>query len=377
MRDIKVLRSNLDEIDSEIVSLIEKRYNISKEVAEYKIANSKDVYDKSRENEVILSRKNRLINHDYDSFLADLYEKIMEQSREIQIHYISENKEQKHIKKETLKPYPKVAYSGIKGSYAYEGIRKIFKNDFLGVSASSFEDCFIKLKEDKCDYILVPIENSSTGSINDIYDLLFKYNFKICGEVSVKIDHVLVAKNGTEIKNIKRIYSHIQGLKQCEKYLNTFENIEKIPTYNTAAGAKFISESDDYSIAAIASREAANIYGLDILQENISTSKNNYTRFILISKNYIEIEKADKISLAFNLSNSKGSLFKVLSVFAKDDLNLVKIESRPCEDKNWEYLFFLDFILNENTHIEELLGKIKPLTKEMKYLGKYRSYSEK
>lgn len=376
MRDLKVLRNDLDEIDSEIVSLIEKRYNISKEVAEYKIANSKNVYDKSRENEVILSRKNRLLNHDYDSFLVELYEKIMEQSREIQIHYISENKEHKQLKKEILKPFPKVAYSGIKGSYAYEGIRKIFNNDFFGVSASSFEDCFIKLKENKCDYVLVPIENSSTGSINDIYDLLFKYNFIICGEVKVKIDHVLVGKKGTNTENIKRIYSHIQGLKQCEKYLNTFENIEKIPTYNTAAGAKFVSESDDYSIAAIASREASEIYNLDILQENISTRQNNYTRFVLISKDYIEVENADKISLAFNLSNSKGSLFKVLSVFAKENLNLVKIESRPCEDKNWEYLFFLDFILNEDTHIERLLEKIKPMTKEMKYLGKYRSYSE-
>ena len=376
MKDIKILRKDLDEIDKQIVSLMEKRYNISSEVAEYKIANSKKVYDKKREDEVILSRKNSLNNHKYDDFIAELYEKIMEQSREIQLDMVNKNQKDEVIKEDFVF-HPKIAYCGVKGSYAYQGIGMLFKDEFDEVSTSSFEDAFLKIKENKSDYALIPIENSSTGSINDVYDLLFKYNFKICGEVKVKIDHALIGKKGTDIKNLRKIYSHIQGLNQCEDFLNSLNYTEKIPFYNTAGAAKYVSESDDYTIAAVASKKTADIYGLEILKEDISTRKNNYTRFVLIAKNHIKIENADKISMAFTLSHTKGSLFKVLSVFAKENLNLVKIESRPCEDKNWEYLFFLDFIINEDTDIRNLLEKIRPMTKEMEYLGNYRSYFEK
>ena len=373
MRDIKILREEIDRIDSEIVSLIEERYNISKEVAEFKRKNNIEVLDAAREDAVIFSRKEKLNNHEYDEYISALYKKIMEQSRDIQLSKISESS----IKKTDLvqfKKCPKVCYCGVKGSYAAQGVEIFFDGDYEEISTDSFEEAFRLVENNDCDYAVIPIENSSTGSINDVYDLLFKYNFKICGEVNVRIDHVLVGKKGTELGKIKKIYSHIQGLNQCEEFLSTFKEAEKIPFYNTAGAAKFVSESDDLTIAAIASKKTADIYGLEILKEDISIRKNNFTRFVVISKNGVEIKDADKISMAFTLHHSKGSLYKVLSVFAKENLNLVKIESRPCEDKNWEYLFFLDFILDKEISIESLLEKIKPMTKEMEYLGNYRSY---
>ncbi len=375
MRDINILREDIDRIDSEIVSLIEERYNISKEVAEYKIKNNKEIFDKTREDAVIISRKEKLKNHEYDNYISALYEKIMEQSRDIQFSIMYENSDRR-TDIHNFKKYPKVAYCGVKGSYAAQGVELFFDGDCEEISTDSFEEAFKMIEQDICDYAVIPIENSSTGSINDVYDLLFKYNFKICGEVKVKIDHALVGKKGTDINKIKKIYSHIQGLNQCEEFLSNFKNAEKIPFYNTAGAAKFVSEGDDLTIAAVASKKTADIYGLEILKEDISKRKNNFTRFVVISKNCVKIDNADKISMAFTLHHSKGSLFNVLSVFAKENLNLVKIESRPCEDKNWEYLFFLDFILDKETCIENLLSKIKPMTKEMEYLGNYRSYLE-
>ena len=266
----------------------------------------------------------------------------------------------------------KVAFQGVRGAYSEEAVNKLMKNKVEYAPMHSFDDVFRSVENGEVDNGVIPIENSLTGSIHRNYDLLLKHNLWITGEVKVRIMHNLIVNQGVKFKDVKRIYSHPQGLSQCEKYLSKFPHIEMISAYDTAGSAKMIKEDGMMDAAAIASRQAAFYYEMVILEEGIEDDQENYTRFFLLTNKEEVKEDANKTSLVYALDNLPGVLFKSLSVFALRDINLLKIESRPVHGKPWEYFFYTDFEENlRNERCINAINHLKEITTYLKILGCY------
>lgn len=272
-----------------------------------------------------------------------------------------------------------IAYQGAPGAYSYIATKHLYPTDQL-VGFSSFEDVYEALKDERANYAVLPIENSLIGSIYENYDLLFEYDYKIRGEVIVKIDHNLLALPGSDIKKITKVYSHQKALDQCRAFFKARPWMEAIVYEDTAAAAKMVSEKKDPTIAAIASKTAGTMYGLEVLQSRIQSNQHNYTRFVVIGKEN-GIENADKTSLVFSAAHTPGSLIKCLRPFEQDHLNLTKLESRPLmapkgplRGSPWKYVFYLDF---EHAPGKEMVEKeieaIRPYTTLLRNLGNYQA----
>ncbi|MEG2597825.1 MAG: prephenate dehydratase [Oscillospiraceae bacterium] len=270
-----------------------------------------------------------------------------------------------------------IVYCGVAGSYAEEAAMCYFGDTAQFQTAASFTDAFEMLKMEKADFAVLPIENSSTGAIAAVYDLMGRYGFFIVGEYFIKINHCLMAKSGCTMDTITQVFSHEQGLSQSASFLAKHPNWRVTPVYNTAAAAKMVSEGIDAHQAAIASKRAAEIYHLNILAEKTNFKDENQTRFIVISPKVHHGAENNKVSLAFTLPNSSGSLYRVLKIFARENLNLLKIESRPVPDKNWEYLFFLDFTAETiDARLQKILEEISQSVQTLKVLGYYKNAIE-
>ncbi|WP_147565208.1 prephenate dehydratase [Clostridium tyrobutyricum] len=268
----------------------------------------------------------------------------------------------------------KVGFYGVEASFSHEALLKYFGNDTDALSCAEFKDVFDSLSDGHIKYGVVPIENSSTGGILDVYDLMRDYGFYIVGEKCIKINHNLLGIKGSKIDDIDEVYSHSQAFLQCKKFLVEHDNWELTPYFSTARSAKFISEIRLKNKACIASEKAAELYGLDILKQNINYNKNNYTRFIVIGKEEINCEDKDKISIVFTLDHRVGTLFNILRYFKENNLNLIKIESRPIIDEPWQYFFYLDFngnIMKKDTRIA--MEGIKNNCKYFRILGNYKA----
>ena len=271
-----------------------------------------------------------------------------------------------------MKNLKKVAYQGIPGAFSDIAIKKYFKDKVKACPRFSFEEIFKSVKNKECDFGMVPIENSTSGSIYQNYDFLKKYDVAIVGEIYLKISHNLLVtpliktkSQNKRLKMINEVYSHPQALLQCQKFFKNHPWIKAIPAEDTAGSAKDLSRSKKRNVAAIASSEAAKIYKLEVLKKGIETNKNNFTRFVIIRKKQ-NIAKANKISLIFSVVHKPGSLYKSLEPFAKRKINLTKIESRPIMGKPWEYLFYLDFEMTSGE--QGCLQAIKELKKNCLYL---------
>ncbi len=246
-----------------------------------------------------------------------------------------------------------VGFQGVKGSFSEEALIQHFGYGVDMVNVEEFEDIFIELKNNNIDYGVLPIENSSTGGISEVYDLLNKYEFYIVGEEYVKVNHHLMAIDGSSIEDIKEVYSHSQAFSQCSEFLNGHTNWKLIPYHNTAKSAEHVKKSNKKYMAAIGSIRASKLYGLKILKYNINTNNYNSTRFVIISKHMRQDKDCNKISAVLSLEHRAGSLYNALRAFAKNDINLLKIESRPIKDRPWQYIFYIDFegnLSNENAH---------------------------
>lgn len=264
----------------------------------------------------------------------------------------------------------KVAFQGERGAFGEDAAISFFQNAEL-LPYRHLEDVFCAVLKGEADFGVVASENSLAGSINETYDLLLKYEVNIYGEISLKISHCLMALPGERLESIKTIYSHPQALAQCEDFLRKI-NAEVIPTYNTAGSAKKIKEEGLRGCAAIASRRAAHIYGLEILAEGIESSKNNYTRFFIISQLKAAPAAKNKTSLVFSTKNVPGALYACLGVFAMRNINLTKLESRPSKQKPWEYVFYVDFEGHVQDPIcREALVELEQKTNFLKVLGSY------
>jgi prephenate dehydratase len=264
----------------------------------------------------------------------------------------------------------KVAFQGERGAFSEDAVITFF-GDVELFPSRYIGDVFEAVLRDAVDFGVVPVENSQAGSINDTYDLLLSYPLNIVGEIHLRISHCLMALPGESLDGIKMIYSHPQALAQCEEFLRKLK-AEIVPTYDTAGSAKRIKESGLKGCAAVASRRAAQIYGLEILAEKIETNVNNYTRFFVISKKKAEPTLKSKTSLVFGTKNIPGALYACLGAFATRDINLTKLESRPSRDKPWEYIFYVDFEGHIDDQVcQEALAELKEKTNFIKILGSY------
>jgi len=275
----------------------------------------------------------------------------------------------------------KVAFQGEQGAYSEIAALKYFNDRVINkarssvhlVACYSFQDVFQKIQNGECEYGIIPIENSSYGSVFDTYDLLQQYHFKIIGELNLQITHHLLGLKKIPFNKIKKIYSHPQALGQCSKFIKTLKNIKIIPTYDTAGSAKILIDNKEEDVAIIASRESARIYNLKILKSAIQNNKENYTRFLIINKKQTKTKfDKPKSSISFELKSMPGALFKALSVFALRDIDLVKIESRPIPHKPFEYLFYADLMGNlKDDKIKKALSHLSELAISIKDFGTY------
>lgn len=269
---------------------------------------------------------------------------------------------------------PRVVYQGEPGAYSEMAARDFFGNDVNTKGLYQFEDNFIALKEGKADYAVLPIENSSTGAIRQVYDLLIKYECYMVGETTVSIEHNLLGLPEASIEDIDTVYSHEQGLFQCEYFLNQYPSWNRIPSADTAGSAKMVAEIGDIHKAAICSSRAAEIYNLKILKASIQTNKLNTTRFVVVAPKMELREGRDKICISFTIRHKSGSLHEVLSIFANHDLNLVRIESRPIPEKNWQYMFFIELTGNlTDPGMEDIMESVRQITSDFRVFGNFVS----
>ena len=267
----------------------------------------------------------------------------------------------------------KIGYQGVKGSFSEEAMISFFGENNKSLNYEKFEDVFISLKNDEIDYGILPFENSCTGAITAVYDLISKYGFYIVGEECIKINQNLVGVKDATVDDIKEVYSHPQGFEQSKNFLRNHEDFKLIYFYNTAISAKHVSKLNDKSKAAIASSRAAKIYNLDILAKNIHDNNNNHTKFVIISKNLQSSKESNKITVSFSLENRAGSLYNLLGHFVKNNINMIKIESRPSNGELWEYVLYVDLEGNINDEkVKNAINLIKEETRYFKLLGCYK-----
>ena len=374
--DLLELREKLDGIDEQIVKLYEERMEVCSQVADYKIETGKKVLDKSREEEKL--RKVRSLTHnDFNAHgVQELFEQIMSMSRKLQYNKLAQTGAYGKlpfiaVDKLDLQGV-RVVFQGAEGAYSQMAMLKYFGEDVNCFHVDTFRDAMCAIEEGSADYAVLPIENSTAGIVNEIYDLLVEFENYIVGEQIIKIEHCLMGLPGTSFEQIKTVYSHPQSLMQSARYLNAHDNWRQISMQNNAFAARKVSEDKDMSQAAIASEQAAKIYGLDILDRGVNQSGSNSTRFIIVTNQKVFLNDARKVSLCLELPHESGSLYHMLSHFIYNNLNMTKIESRPIEERNWEYRFFIDFEGNlADGAVKNALRGLREEARSMKILGNY------
>ncbi len=374
--DLLELRGKLDGIDEQIVKLYEERMEICSQVADYKIKTGKKVLDREREEEKL--RKVCALTHNELNAhgVQELFEQIMSSSRKLQYSKLAKQGTGGKLpfigvdKLDTESA--RVVFQGAEGAYSQMAMLQYFGSDVNSFHVDTFRDAMGAIEEGSADYAVLPIENSTAGIVNEIYDLLVEYENYIVGEQIIKIEHCLMGLPGTDMTQIKTVYSHPQSLMQSARYLNAHDNWRQISMQNNAFAARKVSEDKDFSQAAIASEQAAKIYGLDILERGVNQSETNSTRLIIVTNQKIFLKDAGKVSLCLEVAHESGSLYHMLSHIIYNNLNMTKIESRPIEGRNWEYRFFIDFEGNlADTAVKNALRGLREEARMMKILGNY------
>ena len=375
--DITQLRKQIDNIDNEIVRLFCQRMDVAAQIADYKKENNMPIFVPAREREK-LSDVAEKAGSEMANYTRVLYSMIFELSRSYQSkRNVSTSALHESIVQaieNTPKLFPQapmVACQGVEGAYAQIACEKIFKSPFI-MYFKNFDGVFNAIDQGLCKYGILPIENSTAGSVKKVYDLMIHHNFSIVRTFRLKVDHNLLSLPGTEIKNIKEIYSHEQAINQCSEFLKPFSGVKVIPVENTAVAAKMVAESGRLDVAALSSRNCAELYGLVNLAANVQDKGNNQTRFICISKNMEIYPGADKTSIMMILSHKPGSLYKVLARLYTLGINVIKLESRPIPERDFEFMFYFD--LETSIYSEEfiqLMCELDELCEEFKYLGSF------
>lgn len=374
--DLSALREQIDEIDGRIVELYESRMEAARQVAEYKIENGKQVFDKAREEEK-LSRVKALTHNEFNSHgVGELFEQIMSMSRKLQYQILADHGRTGRLPFLSVDNLDtagaRVVFQGAEGAYSQAAMMRYFGECVDSFHVDSFREAMAAIEEGSADFAVLPIENSTAGSVSEIYDLLVEFENYIVGEQIIKIEHCLMAPPGSSLEQIRTVYSHPQSLMQSARYLKNHSSWEQVSLPNNAFAARKVSEEGDPSQAAIAGEHAAGIYGLEILQRSVNQSENNSTRFIIVANQKIYKKDARKVSICFEVPHKSGSLYHMLSHFIYNNLNMNKIESRPIEDRSWEYRFFIDFDGNlSDSAVKNALRGLREEARNMKILGNY------
>ena len=384
MDELQDLRRDIDAIDRELVELFRRRMDVTARVGAYKRSRGVPVLDQERERQV-LQNKGELAGEALRPAVITLYQTIMALSRRQQRDLMGQGADnpgvlrwrEAQLNARSPVAAPRVVYQGEPGAYSEQAALDLFGPGADTAGLEQFEDCFLALREGRADYAVLPIENSSTGAIRQIYDLLTQYECYVVGETAVKVEHCLMALPGATLGSITHVYSHEQGLFQCERYLNAHPGWKQVPQADTAGSAKMVADSGDLTRAAICSARAAQLYGLNILARGINHNTHNTTRFVVVSPKLELRPGADKISTLFVLPHQVGSLHEVLTVFAVHGLNMVKLESRPLPGQSWQYMFFLEFTgAPGDPAVDDALHELAQTTGEFRVLGWFPSNLE-
>ena len=376
--ELKDLRNEIDEIDDQLVKLFAQRMDVSARIAGYKKEKSLPIFVPAREREKLADVAEKA-GPEMANYTRVLYSMLFELSRSHQSKLsgkaspLYDTITQAIENTPNLFPQaPMVACQGVEGAYSQIATEKIFKNPFI-MYFKNFDGVFTAIEKGLCQYGILPLENSTAGSVKKVYDLMIKHNFSIVRTFRLKIDHNLLAKPGVKLSDIKEIYSHEQAINQCSEYLHELTGINIIPVANTAIAAEMVSKSDRKDVAAISSRNCMELYGLNCLAGSIQDKGNNYTRFICISKKLEIYPGSDKTSIMMVLPHRPGSLYKLLARLYTLGINVTKLESRPIPDREFEFMFYFD--LETSIYSEEfvqLMCELEDLAEEFKYLGSYR-----
>ena len=370
-------RAELDKIDSRLLKLFAERMDIAGDIARWKQEKNMPVLDLRREKEKLRNLEAQS-PEELKEYTASLFSLIMELSRSRQNRILHpstpETKAIEKALKETPQLFPEtavVACQGVEGSYSAIACEKLFIRPGI-FYFSSFDAVFSAIEKGLCRYGVIPVENSTAGTVNAVYDLMRKHDFRIVRSVRVKVDHNLLVRPGTKLAEIREIYSHPQAIAQCSAFLQSLPNVKVIPCENTAVAAKKTAESNDPGIAALSSRACSKLYGLEILKSDVQDTGNNSTRFICISKNLEIYPGANRTSLMMVLPHEPGSLYRLLSRFNALGINLTKLESRPMPERSFEFMFYFDFDTSVySPRFIQLMGELRELTEEYEYLGSY------
>ena len=373
--DLGDLRTQIDAVDEQIVDLYERRMDICRQVAEVKIETGKKVFDRDREKEKIAKVKS-LTHTDFNKTgIGELFEQIMSMSRKLQYQLLTE--------KGTIGSLPfigvdslgddrvRVVFQGAEGAYSQAAMHQYFGDAVNSFHVDTFRDACCAIEEGSADFAVLPIENSTAGIVNEIYDLLVEFENYIVGEQIIKIEHCLLGVPGGRIEDIRTVYSHPQSLMQSARFLSEHD-WKQISLPNNAFAARKVAEEKDPSQAAIAGEYAGRVYGLEVLKKPVNQSDTKSTRFIIITNQKIFRKDAKKVSICFEIPHESGSLYHMLSHFIYNNLNMTKIESRPIEGRNWEYRFFIDFDGNlADSAVKNALRGLRDEARNMKILGNY------
>ena len=375
--DLKDLRGEIDQIDDQIVKLFVQRMDISAKVADYKKKNNLPIHIPAREREKLQDVAKKA-GADMANYTRVLYSMIFELSRSYQS---KRNVESTPLYQQitdsiahtpNLFPQtPMVACQGVEGAYSQIACEKIFKDPFI-LYFKTFDAVFQSIEQGLCQYGVLPIENSTAGSVKKVYDLMIHRNFSIIRTFRLKIDHNLLALPGARLDEIKEVYSHEQAINQCSEFLKNLNGIKVIPVENTAVAAEMVAKSGRKDVAALSSHACEELYGLKSLAESVQDKGNNRTRFICISKKLEIYPGSDKTSIMMILSHKPGALYKVLARMYVLGINVTKLESRPIPDRDFEFMFYFD--LETSIYSEEfvqLMCELDDLCDEFKYLGSY------
>ena len=381
--DLGKIREKIDKLDSQLVELLEERLEIVQEVAQFKKQTGKRIFDEEREKEVVQKNLKRVKNKELNHYIELILKDIMDSSKEYQKFKIGIST--KYVNDLDLKD-KKLGYTGVPGSYAYEVLMNILKNNKnLDVDSieenknifhfNSHKELVEAVHTKKIDIGILPIENSIVGEVRDSIDLINTKNIHIIGEVRHKISHNLLGVKGSRIEDIRNIYSHDQAFMQCSQFLSNHEwHLNRMT--NTAISGKYIAAEGKKENACIANMKTKEVYGLELLKKNINNEEENYTRFFIISNEKAVIDGSDKISIVTSANNESGALIGLLQIFYKYGLNMVNLKSRPRANKPWEYYFYIDFEGNMSSEkVRMALEEMREKSNYLQILGNYKLYN--
>ena len=373
--DLGDLRKQIDSVDEQIVSLYEERMDICKHVAEVKIETGKKVFDREREKEKI-ARVKSLTHNDFNrTGIGELFEQIMSMSRKLQYQLLAEKGSMGRLPfigvDSLVDDGVRVVFLGAEGAYSQAAMHQYFGEEVNSFHVDTFRDACCAIEEGSADFAVLPIENSTAGIVNEIYDLLVEFENYIVGEQIIRIEHCLLGVPGTRMEDIRTVFSHPQSLMQSARFLAEHD-WKQISLPNNAFAARKVAQEGDCTQAAIASEYAGKVYGLEVLKKPVNQSETNSTRFIIITNQKIFRKDAKKVSICFEIAHESGSLYHMLSHFIYNNLNMTKIESRPIEGRNWEYRFFVDFDGNlADSAVKNALRGLRDEAQNMRILGNY------